>query len=548
MEPQPSVPRRRSPAKWIAAVVVAVVAVAAVVTLALPIFRGPAGPKVVTYATTSEMTTLDPSTDFSNSVLIFPNVYETLTLYDAATNTVKPLLATGWTKDASGTNWTFTLRQGVRFHDGTPFNATAVKFSIERVMRMNQGAAFIWTFPLNSDPNRIQVIDDFHVKFTTVYPAPLDAIAAADYGAYIISPKVAQIGDDNATANWFNDGHDAGTGPYTIATPGDWDKSGKARIVLSRFDGYWGGWKPGQFDKAIIRTIAGAQDRQLAVTDGDVDITIDVPIENVPALRNNPRVTFFHGPSYRALYALFNNRVGPLQDINLRRAVAYAIPYDQIITTVLGGLGSPPVGVIPATMFGYDASLPHFTYDLDKARQYKQAAANDGVCNPTCTLVMTHVEGDTFEEKTGQLMKDSLAQIGINLDVRPMTWDAQWGGAKSDPKFQDIFVMYWWPTYVTPYDFLFNMWHSEQTPNFNLGYYNSATFDSLIDEASALEATDRAAAQAKYSQAQEVLYNDAAGVKLFDLQNFYLYKSNLQGLQDNPAYPLVVFFYSLTRA
>lgn len=140
----PPAPRKR-PWTWIVIAIVVIVALAGVGAYLVLFQPTPAKvPTVVTYATSSEMVTLDPSTEFSNSILILPNVYEGLTRFNPETQATDPLLATTWTKTSDGMNWTFTLRQGVKFHDGTPFNASAVKFSIDRTIRMGGGAAFIW--------------------------------------------------------------------------------------------------------------------------------------------------------------------------------------------------------------------------------------------------------------------------------------------------------------------------------------------------------------------------------------------------------------------
>ncbi|HKW42611.1 MAG TPA: ABC transporter substrate-binding protein, partial [Thermoplasmata archaeon] len=231
-------------------IAIALVAVGAGAYVLWP--RAEVASKTVVYATSSEMVTLDPSTEFSNSILVLPNIYETLTLWDPAANIAKASLATGWTHTTDGMNWTFTLRQSVKFHDGTSMNATAVKFSIMRTITMGGGAAYIWS-PLGSAAQaagNIQVLGEFTIKFVTLYPAALDKIASSGYAAYIFSPATPGT-NDTVKAAWFEAGHDSGTGPYTINTAA----YTKTYLVLNRFADYWGGWKAGQFDNAIIKVI-----------------------------------------------------------------------------------------------------------------------------------------------------------------------------------------------------------------------------------------------------------------------------------------------------
>jgi len=539
--PAVSPPKRAS--KMLIAIVVIVILVAALGVGAFILWPRATVATTVTYATSSEMYTLDPSTEFSNSILLLPNVYETLTLWDPATNAAKPLLATSWTHSSDGLTWTFTLRQGVKFHDGTGFNATAVKYALMRTITLNGGAAYIWG-PLGNataaDSN-IQVVDPITIRFTLLYPAALDKIASSGYAAYVFSPRTPGSNYTNQIP-WFEAGHDSGTGPYMISTTVKYDKS---YVVLDRFTDYWGGWKAGQFDHAIVKTVQDPAQREAAALSGNVDITIDVPLADLPTLQTNTRVKIVESPSYRSMYTFFNSVKWPTNNASVRQALAYAIPYDDIVNTVVSGLGSQSIGVIPATMWGHDGTLPHFSFNLTKARQLLTIA---GYGSGGFTLNFTYTAGDLFERNFGLLYKEKLATLGITLNVLGMPWEQQWALAKADPNTaQEIFVMYWWPTYVTPYDFLWNMFSLPSYQFFNLGYYNNSAFDTTIDNAVALEATNAAQALADYRSAQVMLYNDCPGLGVVDMKNLYLMRSDLKGFADNPAYPLVVFFYQLSR-
>lgn len=541
--PAPAAPRKKP---WaLIAVVIVVILVIGGVTAYFVLPRGPA-PRVIVYGVTSEMVTLDPSTEFSNSVLVLSNVYEALTKFDPDTQSAKPWLSTSWTKSSDSLNWTFTLRQGVKFHDGTPFNATAVKFSIERTIRMGQGPYWVWSFPVKA----MHVEGEYQVRFELNYAAPIDWIASADYGAWIFSPNVPSVArDPDGTVNdtklgvWFNDAHDSGTGPWGIVTE-QYNK--KERVVLARFSDYWGGWDARQFEFAVIRVMPDPAQREAAVREGDVDITIDVPAQDVPTLQGDSRVAVKITPSYRTMYAFFNNGRAPTNDPQVRQALAYAIPYSDILTTVMNDLGSQPIGVIPAGMWGHDPALPKYEFNLTKAEELLVAAGYG--TKPRFTLELTYTAGDLFERGFAELYGDKLATLGITLDIKGIPWEQQWARAQAGPATaQDIFVMYWWPTYITPYDFLWGMFHSASYAYFNLGYYLNPTFDQTIDAAVGLEATDRPMALQIYSQAQAMLYQDAAAVGIVDLKNFYVMKSDLQGFKDNAAYPLVVFFYEYRR-
>ena len=184
------------------------------------------------------------------------------------------------------------------------------------------------------------------------------------------------------------------------------------------------------------------------------------------------------------------------------------------------------------------------TYDLERAKALLEEAGHaDGF-----DLSYTYAAGDLEEQLVGELWKAELAKLNVDLQLQGLTWEAQWELGQSGPAgAQDVFTMYWWPTYVTPYDSLFSMFHSEDAPFFNLGYYDNPAFDALIDEANALSGTDRAAATAKFQEAQRLLNDDAAGVFMVETPDVHVIRADVKGYQNNPAYPHVVFWHDLSR-
>lgn len=492
---------------------------------------------VVIYGYQSEMITLDPSTEFSNSIVVLANVYECLVKYTP--DGLKPWLATSWESNKNGTIWTFHLRKGVKFHTGNLMTAEDVKWSVERTMRMGMGPAFIW------DPvKKIEVVDNYTVKFYLKYPANLPLIASSAYGAYIMDSKyLSKLGDDKAIAAWFNKGQDAGTGPYMIVK----DKyNPKTEIVLKKFDDYWGGWSNDQFDLAVIKIIPDASLREQMVTSGEIQITRDLPLDDLPKLKNNPNVKVDQTPSYQELYAFFNTKKAPLNNKLVRQALSYAVPYKDIVDYVLHGYGEVAKGPIPKGMLGYFEDMKTYTYNLDKA---KQLLAQAGYPNGGFKLMLTYTQGDQAEAKVAEIIKAEWKKLGIDVEIRPMNWEQQWALAKSDPtKAQDILMMYWWPTYPTPYDFLFNMFHCEKEINFNLCYYCNEEFDKAIDKAVTLEGIQPDKAASLYKKAEQILVEDAPAIFLYNPDDVYVYHKSISGFKDNPGYPQVVFFYELHKA
>ncbi len=492
-----------------------------------------AEPIIGVYAHPGTLPDIDPSSSFSDDNVVTTQTYETLTFYNppGSAEIVSAKLATSWEASDDSMTWTFHLREGVKFHDGTDMNAEAVKFSIDRTMEYGLGAAYIF-FPVAG----VEVVDDLTVQFNLNYPAPMDLVLSSGYGAWIFSPTTVEGKD----ADWFNEGNDAGTGPYTIES---YDLG--SNLVLTRFDDYWGGWEDGQFDKVITQIVEDPTVMEQMIRSGEADFTYNLPNENYAALAEAEGVTVDITPSFQNLLALLNTVKPPLDDPLVRQALSYSFPYQAVAENLYAGMGTQSHGPIPGRMWGHDPNLTQYTYDLDKARDLlTQAGHPDGGFE----LSYTFVAGDLDEQQVGELWRAELAKIGIDLSVDGLMWEAQWDLAISDPATaQDAFAFYWWPDYVTPYGFLFNMFHSEDEPFFNLGYYNNPEFDALIDEGDQVSGVDIDAAADMFIEAQEMLVEDAAAIFILDLPDIHAIRDDITGYVNNPGYPHVIYWYDLRR-
>lgn len=490
-------------------------------------------PQVAVYANTSEVVVFwDPSDTFSNEIIWTHNVYETLLRYDPFKDEFEPLLATGYEISEDGLTWTFYLRQGVKFHTGGTMNAQAVKFSVERTISRGMGASFIW------DPlDRIELIDEYTVAFHLKYPAPLDLIASAAYGAFIFDP-------DFSDHEWFLAGNDSGTGPYTVES-----HIGAEVVVLTKFDDYWGGWEGNHFDKVVFQWVEEPSTRRMMLEAGTADFTNMLPITEIDALRDVPGIEIVNTPSFQNLLALFNTAKTPDHPISnplVRKALAYAIPYQDIVEGVLGGYGRQSRGVVPYGLWGYSERVKQYTYSLETA---KLLLAEAGYPAGGFKLLLTHVAGDENERRVAELWKSELAKLNVDLEIRGMPWDAQiaLGHAANPNDRQDIFLFYWWPDYAHPHSFLSAMFETLEPPLFNFSYYNNPLYDALINRANELAGLDREKAIDLYVEAQNILMEDVAGVAIYDMEYVRAKRASLKGYVDNPAYSHVVFWYYCWR-
>ena len=479
------------------------------------------------YASAFPFVDLDPSSAFSAEHIVLQNVYETLTRFNppGSSELLSPGLAVEWESNDDATAWTFKLREGVTFHDGSPFNAEAVRTSLQRTIDLGLGAAFIF-LPVAS----MEVVDDLTISFSLAWPAPLDLVMSSSFAAYIMSPDSAA-----QDSQWFNDGNGAGTGPYTIESV-----SPNENVVLARHDAYWGGWSDGQFDEIELRIIEDPVLAEQMIRSGDADFTFNLPFDAYPSLGEDDSLSVVRGLSMTNLFGLLNN---VRLSADVREALVLSFPYDDVVDNLYGGEATRAVGPIPQTIWGSttDVSLPQT--DLSRAAELLSGAGVQDL-----SLTYSYDVGEVEQEQIGEVWKANLASIGVDLELEPLTWDARWAIAQGDPaNAQDVFTMFWYPTYVTPTDFLYSLYRSEEAPFFNLGYYSNPDFDALLDAADATSGTDTDAASDMFRQAQQILMEDNAAVFMLDVPSVSVIGADITGYTPNPAYANVVRFHDLRR-
>jgi len=496
----------------------------------------PVPPRVLKIANTATFTTWDPVKSFSTEAAYMGNMYEQLLRINPPGSAEKytPLLATSWETSADSLVWTFHLRPNVKFHDGESLTAEAVKLSIEAA-KDHAGASFIWAYALDT----IEVVDDLTVKFNLFYAAPLDLIASSLYGAWIISPKaLAAVAAD---PNYFEAGLEAGTGPYMLEsyTPDQ-------EVVFQRFDDYWGGWQAGQFDTVLVEIVGEALTQQQMLEGGEVDLVTRMPEENYAAFKTNPDYNYYEEQTFFNYVGFFNTLRPPLDNPAVRQALSYAIPYQDIITVGVTGKGTQSRGPVPQGVWPWSDQVNQYTYDLTKARELLATA---GYPDGGFSLNLTYASENDIEAAFAPLIKDSFAQLGVDVTIEPMLWSQQWEASKSDPaNAQDIFLLLYWPTYSDAgSDNLWSMFYYTEYPFFNLSYWNNPDFNALVDEAIATTVTDPAISQAKYIEAMNLLVDQAAGLFFMDVKYTYIVPKYLEGFEYNLNYPFTQYFFYQLR-
>ncbi|GAB2830289.1 ABC transporter substrate-binding protein [Actinocorallia aurea] len=473
------------------------------------------------------VTEWDPATSYSNEIIAMQNMYESLTRYNAETQKVEPLLATDWKSSDDGKKWTFTLRDGVEFHTGNPLTAQAAKESLERTIAKAGGAAYIW-----DSVKKISAPDDKTLVFDLKYAAPLDLISAADYGAYIYDPSAKDA--------WYGEGNDSGTGPFTA---GEWNKGAETELTLDKVDGYWGGWEGAHYTSVEFRVTPQVTTAWQQLQTGDVDFVQRLNPQLFEQAESTPGIETSQTPSFQNLLALFNTASGPLADVQLRKAVQAAIDYDGLVAALKGSVTAAS-GIVPEGLTGYASGLEGKQDLTEATRLLNQAGYGPG--KKKLTLSLTYAQGDDDQQTFVTLLSSALKGLNVELDAKPMQWDAQWSRAKAEGQRQDIFVMYWYPDYPDAYSWFANVLHSADPVSFNLTYLEDAEIDTAIDALPEQSATDREGAQTAFTDLQNRLLGDlAVAAPLFVQQYQRAYTDDVTGYTDNPAYPNVVFVHDV---
>ncbi|TDC51943.1 ABC transporter substrate-binding protein [Actinomadura sp. KC345] len=483
------------------------------------------------------VTDWDPATSYSNEIIAMQNIYESLTRYDSKTKKVKPLLATEWTPSEDGKEWTFKLRNGVKFHTGDPVTSTAAKAAIERTIEMKGGAAYIWD-PVKS----IETPNPQTLVFKLKYAAPLDLISSSGYAAYIYDTKAPSGGD---LKDHFAKGRDTGTGPYTVTS---WNKGQEAEVRLGQFKEYWGGWDGTRYTSIEFRNTPQVTTAWQQLQAGDVNFVQRLNPQLFEQAEKADDLDTQTTPSFQNLISFFNTEAGPMKDAEVRKAVQAAIDYDGLVSALKGSV-TRASGVVPNGLTGATPGLAARQDAAKATRLLNEAGYGPG--KKKLTLDATYAQGDADQQTFVTLLSSALKSLNVELQAKPMQWDAQWDRAKTkDPsKRQDILIMYWFPDYPDAYSWFLNLFRSADPVNFNLTYLDDAGIDKEIDGLPELTATKRSEAEKAYGALQRELLNErAVAAPLFVQQYQRAYSAGIEGYIDNPAYPNVVFAHQLSPA
>jgi peptide/nickel transport system substrate-binding protein len=362
----------------------------------------------ITIAQPAEATTMDPGR--STQVLTvnyFYNLYDALLRWDS-TLKLQPGLATAW-KSINDTTWEFTLRQGVKFHDGQPFTAEDVKATLERNLVVGKTVVQSGFATIES----VQIVNPTTVRVVTKKPDPLLLVRMAQMGAQILP---ARLTTDEGVKELAR--KPVGTGAYRFV---EWVKD--ERLVMDANRDWWG-WegKAPAIDRVIWKPIPEDFPRLVALEKGEVDIITNVPPDRMQAIADGRTTKIVTTPSTRLVTFTINATQPPVSDKRVRQALHHALDVNAIVKNLYAGQGKPFSGGLADTDFGHNPALKPYAYDPAKAKQLLAEAGRPAGIEVTLHAGSGTMVNDKFLLET---IADMWGKVGIRTKVEMMEMGAR---------------------------------------------------------------------------------------------------------------------------
>lgn len=457
---------------------------------------------------------------------IIDNVYDTLVQYahDTPTPTIIPDLATKWTVSSNGLNYTFALRRGVKFHDGTAFNCSAIAPSFARRATIDQGPAY-----MVADVKSVTCPNPYEAVIT-LKKAENDFLAglASEYGPKMESPTALRLhaGKDH-DQTWLNT-HDAGTGPYTMVKA-----SATTGYVLKYYPGYWGP-KP-YYTTIDLPVVSDISTQQLELESGKADVLLGgLPPRTVSSLRSNKKLAIYHLPTEQGTFLNVNPHAPGLGSVAVRKAVLDAIDPKTVNSVVYpGGAASPYDGVYPP----HQVSAPQKT-TYDPGLLSKAASALSGK-----TVTIAYQSGSPNDQTTSNLIQTELAAAGVHAQVISLTAAQFFATVGKVVKSPSIEVSDPWPDASNPYTWA----HIAYDPSGGLSFFQcpDPTAEAALSRAVAIPTV--AAARSAYVTAGEEYASTYCWEWLNSQNDTMVARAGLAGIPQSHSVmaPMTLFFRTL---
>jgi peptide/nickel transport system substrate-binding protein len=515
--------------------------------------------KVLIFACSGDADKLDPAdvTD-GESTARTDSIFEGLVEYKSGTAEIQPCLATAWTISPDGKNITFTLRQGVKFHDNTTFNADAVVFSFERQYNTTHlyyqyGEWAYWGY-MFSDIQKVEKIDDYTVKIVLSRPNAAIMTSLAMFTVAIVSPTNAETWKADAFK------HPCGTGPFKFV---EWVKDDHITVEANKE--YWRGAP--KIDKVIYRVITDPSARLLAIQAGEIQGMEYPDPSSLVSIEANTDLKLLTQPGMNVGYLAMNNGYGyndtnhngmhdaneswvktpgyfePFTNKSVRQAVNYAINKTSIVENLYKGTAIVAKNGMPPFMLGWNDSVVDYPYNPVKARELLTEAGYPNGFNTTLWVMPVSRPYMFDPSKIGEAIQSYLEAVNIHVEIFQIDWSTYL--AKTQAGEHPMCLLGWTGDNGDPDNFMNVLYGANQCTlgtAGNVAFYNNTKVQELLSDAlQTYVVNDRAQL---YKDAQGIIHEDAPFVYLAHANQNLVFTKNVQGFVLNPT--ARYFFYPVT--
>ncbi|WP_089775492.1 ABC transporter substrate-binding protein [Ruania alba] len=475
-------------------------------------------------------TTLDPAiaSDVTSDTFVLA-AYDQLVTYartetdgqfEADTSEIEPMLAESWDVSEDDTRYTFHLREGATFHDGSDLTAEDVDATFDYIAS-SSNASFLYGMAGIDD---VQAIDEYTVQIDLTAPNHLFLQILPMYSFSIINMDLVE---ENGGTDWLAS-NTAGSGPYTVDS---WDPASEA--VLSRNDDYWG--EAPALRQVTMKFIGEASNRVQLLQNGEVDVALEVPPKDVESLDAVDGVTIDSRASNKILYFAMNNAIEPFDDPLVRQAISYAIPYENLISDVMMGQASPMHSSVASSTPGWTDAGYGYSHDLDRARELLEEAGYPDGFEFDFTL------GSGFQDWADDavLIQAELAEIGVTMNIENMA-RPQFLDALATGEVQSYISR--WTSFVNDPGYHLGLLLTEDGTSNYVNYRNDEVNDLWEQAATEPDADIRADL---YGQMQEIISTEAPWAYLYEYNIVVAHRDGVEGYTSYP--DGIIRFFQMSR-
>ncbi|GAB4171385.1 MAG: ABC transporter substrate-binding protein [Thalassobaculales bacterium] len=424
------------------------------------------------HANNSGYDTLDPHTVFDVArVATRLNFYDGLYRWVDNPPKLIPWLAESHTVSADGLTWTFKLKPGTKFHDGSELTAEDVVYSMERMLALKKGAAVLFLPVL--EPGKTKAVDKHTVSFTLKEPSAIFGATVSEIHVVNSKQVKANTKGDDWGQPWLAR-NVAGSGSYKLKR-----HDPALGFIGERNKDHFYGWGPKAFDEIEFRTVLETNTRVLGLIKGDYHgLDGYLTPDQIDRLKKEPSVQILEQESMRVFYYALNNARPPLNDINFRKALNHAFDYDGFINDVMKGLVARNPTIIPNNMWGAPKDVKGYTFDLEKAKEYLSK-----VKEPLRPITIGVLAGFSETEQAAALFQSTARKIGIDIRIEAAPWPVISSRMQNPDQNFDLVGLWKSTYYADPNNWLGELYGSRYRPIRNTSGYSNPEVDKRIERA-----------------------------------------------------------------